>query len=89
MRPIQHPSNNDVLGAPQGMSAEQCASLPITRVLHQHPHNSNMNTPAVISFWQPTREQMLLIAAGQPVWLHFLGTTHPPVAVGVEGDGRI
>lgn len=89
MRPIQHPSNNDVLAAPLGMSSDECTPLPITRAVHQSPYGGVSTVNATISYWQPTMEQMQLMAAGHPVWLHFLGTTHPPVAVGVEGDGRL
>lgn len=84
MRPTQHTSNNDVLRPPRGASADECRPLPITRVLYQP---SNM--PAVVSYWQPTPEQLALLNAGRPVWLSVMGSTHPPMAIGVEGDGRL
>lgn len=83
MNPIHHPSNNSVLAPPPGMTPEQCAPLPITRVLYSD------QTPAVVSFWQPSAEQLALLNAGKPVWLSILGRTHPPPAIGVEGDGRL
>lgn len=84
MRPTQHPSNNAVLGAPPGATIDECRALPITRILYQ-PGNS----AAVVSYWQPTAEQLELLNAGKPVWLSVMGTTHPPVAIGVDGDGRL
>lgn len=84
MRPTQHPSNNDVLRAPPGATVEQCRPLPITRVMYGDP-----GVPGVVSYWQPSAEQLRLLNAGRPVWLSVLGVTHPPMAIGVDGDGRL
>lgn len=84
MQPIQHPTNNDVLAAPPGVSADECRALYITRLLYQPS-----NTPAVVSYWQPSAEQLRLLNAGKPVWLSIIGYTHPPLAIGVDGDGRL
>lgn len=84
MRPCQHPSNNDVLGPPPGTTANQCQALPITRVVYEPS-----GLQAVVSYWQPTPEQLRLLAEGKPVWLSVWGRTHPPLAVGVDGDGRL
>lgn len=82
MKPIQHTSNNDVLGAPKGVPREECSALPITRVQYTN------GVPAIVSYWQPTPEQLQLLAAGKPLWLSVWGSTMPPVSIGVEGDGR-
>ena len=79
MRPTQHSSNNDVLGAPPGVSIDRCKALPITRVLF----DSGM--PAVWSYWEPSPEERAAIAAGAPVRLSCWGTVHPPVSLGVDG----
>lgn len=79
MRRAQHPSNNAVLGAPPGMSHEQCTPLPITRVQYA------CGTPGVWSYWQPTAAERDAIAAGAAVRLGVLGVTHPPVHLGVDG----
>lgn len=84
MRPIQHPSSNDVLLPPPGATREECKPLFITRVRYEPSGQSG-----VISYWQPTPEQLALLNAGAPVWLSAWGHTHPPVAIGVEGDGRL
>ena len=35
MKPFQHPSNNDVLGAPAGLPVDRCRALPITRIVYE------------------------------------------------------
>lgn len=77
----QHKSNNGVLGAPPGMSAAECGALPITRAVFDD------GTPVVMSYWMPSDVERRLIAAGRPVRVTALGSTHPPLALGVEGDG--
>lgn len=81
MNRIQHRSNNDVLGAPAGVSIEACNALPITRVAFREGDD------AVVSFWAPTAAQIALIASGRPVRLCVWGVTHAPLSLGVEGDG--
>lgn len=81
----QHPTNNDVLGAPPGVPIEQCIALAITRIVllsegHQHQR-------AVASYWQPTPAELALLNQGRAVRLLVLGATHPPLQLGVDGDG--
>ncbi|KJZ31642.1 hypothetical protein TW83_07720 [Paracoccus sp. S4493] len=42
-------------------------------------------TPAMVTAWQPTPEELARLNAGASVHLRVLGTVHPPVMVGV-GD---
>lgn len=79
MKQIQHPSNNDVLRPPPGMSIEECRPMAITRV------NYMTGMPGVWSYWQPTEAERVAIAAGAPIRLEFIGRTHAPVYVGVDG----
>lgn len=79
MRPIQHPSNNDVLGAPKGVSIDECKALPITRV--KYPNGM----AGVWSYWQPSEAEKQAITNGAPVRFSCLGITHPPVSIGVDG----
>lgn len=83
MRSSQHPSNNDVLRPPAGMDNGQCRPLAITRVQY------SCGTPGVISFWQPSPEQLARLNAGKPVALSVLGRTHPPVSLHVDGDPEL
>jgi hypothetical protein len=79
MRSTQHPSNNDVLGAPAGMSVDECKPLAITRVKYSD------GMPGVWSYWEPTPEERAAIAAGALVRVGALGHTHPPIHLGVDG----
>lgn len=89
MQPIQHATSNDVLAPPAGMPREECKPLFITRIWYDHQFDSSKAIPGVISYWKPTPQQLALLNSGAPVYLSFLGANHPPVAVGVEGDGRL
>jgi hypothetical protein len=74
----QHPSNNSVLGAPAGWDQAQlpCDALPVTR--------TDWNgAPAIVSYWTPTPEELIALAAGAKVALWVVGDTHPPVALKV------
>ncbi|WP_176048167.1 hypothetical protein [Burkholderia sp. BCC1644] len=77
---IQHPSNNAVLGAPQGWDHGElpCSALPITRVEFVE------GVDAVASYWRPTSAELAALAAGAPVILYVIGRTMPPVALAVE-----
>lgn len=79
MQKTQHPSNNSVLGAPEGwnQSSLPVGALPITR--------TEVNgVPAVISYWRPSAEELAQLNAGGAVVLWVIGDTMPPVALEVE-----
>lgn len=80
MRPTQHPTNNDVLQAPPGVSHEECQPLAITRVMYDN------GMPAVWSFWMPSAAEKAAIAAGAPVRMSCWGRTHPPIALDVFNE---
>ncbi len=80
MRPTQHPTNNRVLGAPVGWDQQggvPCSALPITDA-RWGEHR------AVLSFWQPTTEELVALQRGAMVALAVMGGTMPPVAVYVD-----
>lgn len=89
MIPIQHKTSNDVLRPPADVSREKCRPLYITRVIYDDAFDSAKSLPGVISYWMPTPEQLALLNEGRPVFLSCLGATHPPVKIGVEGDGLL
>lgn len=60
-----------VLGEAQGYRG-----LPIRDEVGQHG-------PQMVSSWQPTAEELRLLAAGAPIYLTVLGTAHPPVLLEV------
>lgn len=80
MRITQHPSNNGVLSAPDGMSHEQCKAAPITRVYFTESEDH-----AVRTYWQPTEAERAAIAAGAMVCVQVLGRSMPPMWVCAEG----
>lgn len=45
-------------------------------------------TPAMVTAWIPTPEEIARIVAGAPVHLRILGTLHPPVMLEV-GDAPV
>lgn len=84
MRPAQHTSNNDVLGAPKGETIDECQALPITRVVWPDHH-----VQGVVSYWRPTPDELRLLKGGAMVRVSVIGRTHPPLALGVDGDGLL
>jgi len=81
MQRTQHPSNNQVLGAPAGwdQSALPCDALPITRTTVD-------GVDVMCSFWRPDPAELAALQAGGLVVLQVLGKGHPPVAVGVVAE---
>lgn len=79
----QHQSNNDVLAAPPGMTVEQCRPLPITRFVYDD------GTPGTASYWKPTPQEIAMIVQGCAVRVMTIGRTHPPLSLGVDGDGQL
>jgi hypothetical protein len=81
MRPTQHPSNNWVLpGTPAGWDREHAPirALPITRAKLQS------GLDAVVTFWQPSPDELKRLAAGQKVALWVMGSVMPPVQIEVH-----
>ena len=52
MEKFQHPKCNAVLGAPPGMSIEQCSALPITRIQYED------GTQGCLSYWKPSSAEL-------------------------------
>lgn len=88
MKPHQHPSNNDVLEAPPGVSIDRCVPLAITRIL-VHDKNELIDAHAVASYWMPTVDEVERIVSGKAIRLIVWGRTHPPLVIEVDGDGFI
>ncbi len=91
MLPINFPEAAVSLGRPSDMTDEECGPLPVARGIVQLSENSV--GPAVISAWKPTPEELAMLNAGGPIYLHVIGRTQPPVmlstrieAVTIEGQ---
>lgn len=76
MQYIQHPSNNAVLGAPQGWNQKElpCGALPVTRTDVE-------GKPVMVSFWRPDADELAALAKGGTVALFIYGEAHPVVAL--------
>jgi hypothetical protein len=81
MNKAQHRSNNGVLGAPAGwdQAALPVDALPITRTTYD-------GVDAIVSFWRPTPDEVEALRRGAVVMLSVIGTSMPPVAVGVAPE---
>lgn len=40
-------------------------------------------TPSMVTAWEPTPDELALIAAGAPIYIRLLGVSHPPIMVSV------
>lgn len=80
MRATQHPSNTRVLGAPDGWNQGdlECHALPVTDVVYPG------GVRALMSFWQPTAEELAVLNAGGLIGLSVVGVAMPPVAIFAE-----
>lgn len=86
MKPTKHASTNGFLRA--NTEHENVIDLPITRV---RPPDEDDATPKhlretyVVSFWEPSPEEVAAIVAGKPVQLTCYAQTHAPIWVSVDG----
>lgn len=74
----QHRTNNAVLGAPEGMSKDECQALPLTLGVYSD------GMRGMKSYWKPTEGELEILKQGGYVTLEVLGTQHPPVIIGAE-----
>ncbi len=70
MTPISFPQVTKVFTAPEGVSPEDCGSLPV--------HDTGQ---ALVSCWQLTEEERAEVARTGVVWLWVFGRGHPMVSV--------
>lgn len=52
--------------------------------LHVKEHEHPQHGPMVMSVWEPTPEERLILSTGGVVVLHVVGRTHPPLTLGVS-----
>jgi hypothetical protein len=81
MQTHQHESCNFVLRPPAGSTPEEC--VPITGRQFSYPDG----TPAIATWWTPSRAELVLLNSGMPLRLITLGNHFAPILVGVDGDG--
>lgn len=77
---------------PEGMTDEQCGSLPIkqgfainpTEIVPPHQLTGvteDMLSPFTLVCYQPSKEDLEAMAAGRPIWVRFLSHSVYPMAV--------
>lgn len=52
--------------------------------LHVKEHAHPQHGPMVMSVWEPTPEERMMLATGGVVCLHVMGQTHPPLMLTVS-----
>lgn len=83
--PIQHPMSNAILGENQ----PGVIPLPVTRmnIMYETPGIPAQEIPLVISCWKPSPEELAELVSGKGlVVLAIVGSTMPPVSIGVVPD---
>ena len=85
---------------PESMTDEDCSSLAILQGFTDRPGNlppaviqdvvQGTNWPYTLSCWQPSREDIAAINAGQPVWVRILShQVHPIELLTTNEKGEI
>lgn len=75
MTPVQHITTNTHAHMPEGLEGD---TLPLTAVADE------LVGVRLVSFWQPSAEEIAAIVAGRCVVLQVFGPVQPVVAIGVE-----
>ena len=75
MFPSGFAEENGVLGAPAGMTPDECEPLSVWRGAN------DLGAAVVVSCWKVTPEELREIEKTGRVWLVVLGQTMPPVVV--------
>ncbi len=78
MRSLHIEGATTLWGAPKDWKPE---SPPCVGLWARAETNDGLLT--LTTAWEPTPDELAAIAAGAPIYLTIVGTTHPPVAVGV------
>lgn len=88
MEAIKHPTSNTTLGPAKG-DEEIVESIFATRVALTEGDPPQVVGNITVTYWQPSASDLVLIGQGRPIRLEVIGLRHPPVRVGVEGDGTL
>lgn len=95
MHPINHRSNTARLGPPPGTPEGNVQTLAVTRIMigskrqGDFPPALEAPGPIVRSYWRPTDLELRALLKGRALVFQCWGYSHPPVFIGVEGDGPL
>lgn len=73
MKPIEFEGNNTLYTKPEGMSDEECGSLPT----HQEGNS-------IISCWELSEEDLKKVLVEKKIWLGVLSPVQPPVFLSAQ-----
>jgi len=76
MTPVRFAQCNFVMTAPHGM--DNCYDLQVCKTFYPD------GTPAIISAWRPTPEELVKLNLGEPLFLSLMGETMPPAALTMQ-----
>ena len=77
MTPVEFKGQMSVLKKPEGMSEEDCGSLPMA-ITKKGEH------PSIESVWELTDEDLVLISKSRRIRHGVIGTMHPPIYMSIE-----
>lgn len=75
MHPAEFPESNTVFGPPADLDESQCSRL--HAYVGQVRGGCVDGKEIVVVAWQPSPQEILQIAAGQPIFLSFIGGLPP------------
>jgi hypothetical protein len=78
MVPVKFPGSTTEFRRPNGMTEEQCASLPALKSYDEE------GFPVIVSCFKPSFKERLQLLFGGSVWLGILGNSQPPVWIVTE-----
>lgn len=80
MQPVEFPEKTHNLGAPKGVSDDECGGLPAIAVV-----TPTGEFAGIVSCWEMTEDEWLDIRNnGMKLWLKVCTPRHPMVALSVE-----
>jgi hypothetical protein len=88
MEAIKHPTANTTLGPAKG-DEETVETISATRLALTDGDPPQVVANITVTYWQPSAADLVLLGQGRPIRLEVVGLRHPPVRVGVEGDGTL
>ena len=83
MLPIDFPQRNLVYKKPAGWTDEQCGDLSVWKGRSKIDDEGN-TAPAIISCWQPSKEDIEAINIGLPIFLILTAEVQCPVSMSTE-----
>lgn len=78
MLPADFPEANFTYTKPEGMTDEECMDLRVFKGSYSD------GTPAIISVWRPSKEDIDAINEGKPIYLSITSHIMPPVCLFTE-----